>query len=75
MVSSTETTASTSMAGVTPLSCLPPRDPAVELMDMLPPPTTENLLATAGNCWHRLGLQTTDPAVYANSSWSQSDET
>ena len=48
MVSSTETTASTSMAGVTPLSRLPPRDPAVELMDTLPPLTTENLLATAG---------------------------
>ena len=48
MVSSTETTASTSMAGVTPPSHLPPRDPAVELMDTLPPLTTENLLATAG---------------------------
>ena len=48
MVSSTETTASTSMAGVTSPSHLPPRDPAVELMDMLPPLTTENLLATAG---------------------------
>ena len=48
MVSSTETTASTSTAGVTPPSRLPPQDPAVELMDMLPPPTTENLLATAG---------------------------
>ena len=48
MVSSTETTASTSTAGVTPPSHLPPRDPAVELMDMLPPLTMENLLATAG---------------------------
>ena len=48
MVSSTETTASTSMAGVTPPSHLMPREPAVELMDMLPPLTTENLLATAG---------------------------
>ena len=48
MVSSTETTASTSMAGVTPLSHLPPNGLAVELMDTLPPPTTENLLATAG---------------------------
>ena len=48
MVSSTETTASTSTAGVTPLSRLPPQDPTVELMDTLPPPTTENLLATAG---------------------------
>ena len=36
------------MAGVTPLSHLPPRDPAIELMDTLPPLTTENLLATAG---------------------------
>ena len=48
MVSSTKTMASTSTAGVTPPSRLPPRDPAVELMDTLPPPTTENLLATAG---------------------------
>ena len=48
MVSSTETTASTSTAGVTPPSHLLPRDPAVELMDTLPPLTTENLLATAG---------------------------
>ena len=48
MVSSTETTASTSVAGVTPLSHLPPRVPAIEAMDMLPPLTTENLLATAG---------------------------
>ena len=48
MVSSTETTASTSTAGVTPLSHLPLRDPAIELMDTLPPLTTENLLATAG---------------------------
>ena len=48
MVSSTETMASTSMAGVTPPSHLPPRDPAIELMDTLPPLTTENLLATAG---------------------------
>ena len=48
MVSSTETTASTSTAGVTPLSHLLPRDPAVELMDTLPPLTTKNLLATAG---------------------------
>ena len=48
MISSTETTASTSMAGVTPSSHLPPRDPAVELMDTLPPLTMENLLAAAG---------------------------
>ena len=48
MVSSTKTTASTSTAGVTPLSHLPPRESAIELMDTLPPLTTENLLATAG---------------------------
>ena len=48
MVSSTETTASTSTAGVTLPSHLPPREPAIELMDTLPPLTTENLLATAG---------------------------
>ena len=48
MVSSTETTASISTAGATPPSRLPPRDPTVELMDTLLPPTTENLLATAG---------------------------
>ena len=36
------------MAGVTPPSHLPSRDPTVELMDTLPPLTTENLLATAG---------------------------
>ena len=51
MVSSTETTASTSVAGVTPPSHLPPRAPAIEAMDMLPAPTTENLLATAGVGW------------------------
>ena len=48
MVSSTETTASTSAAGVTPPSHLLPRVPAIELMDMLRPLTMENLLATAG---------------------------
>ena len=48
MVSSTETTASTSAAGVTPPSHLPPRAPAIELMDTLPPLTMDNLLATAG---------------------------
>ena len=48
MVSSTETTASTSTAGATPPSRLPPRDPIAELMDTLLPLTTENLLATAG---------------------------
>ena len=48
MASSTETTASTSATGVTPPSHLPPRAPAIKPMDMLPPPTMENLLATAG---------------------------
>ena len=48
MVSSTETTASTSAAGVTHLSYPPPGMPPLEAMDMLPAPTTENLLATAG---------------------------
>ena len=48
MVSSTETTASTSAAGVTPSSYLPPGIPQLEAMDTLPAPTTENLLATAG---------------------------
>ena len=51
MVSSTETTASTSTAGVTPPSHLPPREPAIELMDTLLPLTMENLLATAGVGW------------------------
>ena len=48
MVFSTETTASTSVAGVTPPSHWPPGTPALEAMDTLPAPTTENLLATAG---------------------------
>ena len=48
MVSSTETTASTSAAGVTPPSYLPPGIPQLEAMDMLPAPTMENLLATTG---------------------------
>ena len=47
MVSSTETTASTSAAGVTPPSYLPPGIPQLEAMDTLPAPTMENLLATA----------------------------
>ena len=51
MVSSTETTASTSAAGVTPSSHLPPRMPAIKPMDTLPAPTMENLLATAGIGW------------------------
>ena len=48
MVSSTKTTASTSAAGVTHPSYPPPGMPPLEAMDMLPAPTTENLLATAG---------------------------
>ena len=47
MVSSTETMASTSAAGVTPPSYRPPGMPALESMDTLPAPTMENLLATA----------------------------
>ena len=48
MVSSTETMASTSAAGVTHPSYLPPGMPPLEAMDMLQAPTMENLLATAG---------------------------
>ena len=48
MVSSTETTASTSPAGVTHLSYPPPGMPPLEAMDTLLAPTMENLLATAG---------------------------
>ena len=48
MVSSTETTASTSAAGVTCPSYPPPGMPPLEAMDTLMAPTTENLLATAG---------------------------
>ena len=48
MVSSTETMASTSAAGVTHLSYLPPGMPPLEAMDTLLAPTMENLLATAG---------------------------
>ena len=29
----------------------------------------------AGNCWHRPGPQTTDPAVNASRSWSPTNET
>ena len=53
MVSSTETTASTSAAGVTPPSHRPPGTSALEAMDTLPAPTMENLLATAGIGWGR----------------------
>ena len=48
MATSTETTASSSVAGVTPPSYPPPWMPPLELMDTLPAPTSENLLATAG---------------------------
>ena len=48
MVSSTKTTASTSAAGVTHPSYLPPGMPPLEAMNTLPAATTENLLATAG---------------------------
>ena len=48
MISSTETTASTSAARATHPSHPPPGLPPSEAMDMLPAPTTENLLATAG---------------------------
>ena len=48
MVSSTETMASTSAAGVTHPSCPPPGMPPLEAMDTLPAPTMENLLAAAG---------------------------
>ena len=48
MVSSTKTTASTSVAGVTCPSYLPPGMPPLEAMDTLLAPAMENLLATAG---------------------------
>ena len=48
MASSTETTASSSVAGVTPPSYPPPGMPPLEPMDTLPAPTSENLLVTAG---------------------------
>ena len=48
MISSTETTASTSVAGATCPSHPPPGMPPLEAMDTLPAPTTENLLASAG---------------------------
>ena len=48
MVSSTETTASTSTAGATSSSHSLPRDPLGEPMDTSPPLTMENLLAIAG---------------------------
>ena len=48
MASSTKTTASSSVAGVPPPRYPPPGLPPLEPMDMLPAPTSENLLATAG---------------------------
>ena len=48
MASSTETTASSSAAGVPPPRYPPLGLPPLEPMDMLPDPTSENLLATAG---------------------------
>ena len=48
MASSTKTTASSSAAGVTPLSYPPLGMPPLEPMDTLPAPTLENLLAAAG---------------------------
>ena len=48
MISSIETTASTSVARATCPSHPPPGMPPLEAMDMLPAPTTENLLASAG---------------------------
>ena len=64
MVSSTETTASTSAAGVTPPSYLPPGMPVLEAMDTLPAPTTENLLATTGIGWgHKPWTQPRMPAA------------
>ena len=62
MVSSTETTASTSAAGVTHPSYPPPGMPPLEAMDTLPSPTMENLLATAG-C--QQGLQRAEPQIPA----------
>ena len=48
MASSTETTASSSAAGVPLPRYPPPGLPPLEPMDMLPAPTSENWLATAG---------------------------
>ena len=63
MVSSTKTTASTSVAGVTHPSYPPPGMPPLEAMDTLPAPTTENLLATAGVS--RGGRTRTQPQIPA----------
>ena len=50
MASSTKTTASSSVGGAPPLRYPPPGLPPLEQapMDMLPAPTSKNLLATAG---------------------------
>ena len=53
MVSSTETTASTSTAGPTSSSHSLPRDPLGEPMDTSSPLTMENLLVTTGVGWGR----------------------
>ena len=64
MVSSTKTTASTSAAGVTSPSHWLPGMPALEAMDTLPAPTTENLLATAGISWgHKPWIPLPAPAA------------
>ena len=63
MVSSTETMASISAAGVTPPSHLLPGMPAHEAMDTLLAPTMENLLATAGVSWGRKLQMPTDPGL------------
>ena len=64
MVSSTETMASTSAAGVTPPSHWLPGMPALEAMDMLLAPTMENLLATAGIGWgHKPRIPPPAPAA------------
>ena len=70
MVSSTETMASTSAAGVTHPSYLPPGMPPLEAMHTLPAPTTENLLATTGV--GRGGR--TDSAANTCCPWPPSDE-
>ena len=74
MVSSTETTASTSAAGVIPLSHLLPGMPAIEPMDTLPAPTMENLLATAGASWGRkpqtLPRMPTAPGLCQTRPWT-----
>ena len=68
MASSTETTASTSAAGVTPPSHLPPGRPAIEPMDMLQAPlqkTCWQLLASVGAASHGLRHKCPLPLVSA----------